>query len=153
LQLDAQFPKKSEEALSFSWTASAMLSGVRSLASTDPIPNLALALLCGHGIECALKALLAQSGLNSEELRRKPYGHDLLELWKATLSKGFQIESPPPLFLECLNQVYDAPFKLRYPNGSKGITLPTCEVMKAGLEDLTKIVFLEVKEFTPWPES
>jgi hypothetical protein len=147
-QLGALFPTRSPEALSFSWSANSMLHGVRTLAVSSPIPHLALALLCGHGIECALKALLAQSGIPADRLRKKPYGHDLVELWKKTSGQGFNIESPPPVFLECLNLVYSAPYHLRYPLGGNSITLPSHEVMQAGLEELTAIVYFEVLDST-----
>jgi hypothetical protein len=41
-----------------------------------------------HAIELGLKALLIKQGMSADELRRHPYGHDLVRLYEAAKQRG-----------------------------------------------------------------
>jgi hypothetical protein len=124
------------EAQGFRVAAQAMLAGAGPLLQVDPVPNIALTLLCGHGTEAALKALLSESGLTAEELSEKPYGHKLVTLWGHAAARGCPLPMPVPEWVEHLNRVHAYPYSLRYPLKFHAIVLPNQNAMLAGLEFL-----------------
>jgi hypothetical protein len=141
-QLEDLIIQKPTEALGYSWAANQMLYGARALFEAEPFPLLAFTLLCGHGMECALKALLSQRGMSQKELSKGKYGHDLAALWSSAIATR---EEPMPAWVDQLNRVYSAPYKLRYPLGFNGLALPNSQSLLEGLEVLLRIVFEEVK--------
>ena len=133
------------EAQCFRVAAEAMLAGARPLANVAPQPSLALTLLCGHGTESALKALLAQTGLTAAQLSHSPYGHNLVALWDKAISARAPVANPRPQWLDHLHRVYATPFHLRYPLGFHGIVLPNMQLMLAGFESLVLAAVEEIK--------
>jgi hypothetical protein len=128
------------EARGFLAAAESMLAGAKPLLKVAPIPVVATTLLCGHGTEAALKAILAQTGLKTAVLSKPPYGHDLLALWEsAHAASGAALPIPRPQWVEHLHRVHAAPYHLRYPLGFHAIVLPNQELMITGLELLVGI--------------
>lgn len=144
-QLEDDYIQRPTEAQGYRVAAEAMLAGARPLSKVVPLPTIALTLLCGHGTETALKALLAQGGLGEKELSRSPYGHDLIFLWEKAIESGAKVAAPRPQWVEHLNGVYKAPFSLRYPLGFNGILLPNQQLVAAGLEELVRAVVEAVR--------
>src|SRR5262245_33170302 len=119
--LDAVVIANPTEAHGYLIAAQGMLAGAQLLEKVQPIPAIALTLLCGHACEAAVKALLAQSGMSGATLSRFPYGHDILYLWQSAENLGHPFPSPQPDWVAQLHRVYDRPFHLRYPLGFHGI--------------------------------
>ena len=139
------FIQRPTEAQGYRAAAQAMLEGARPLSKVNPVPNIALTLLCGHGTEAALKALLAESGLTAEVLSKRPYSHEIINLWEAAAKSGIALPEPRPLWVAQLDRVHTAPYKLRYPLGFHMLVLPDQEGMLDGLHLLVKIVNETVK--------
>lgn len=116
--------------------AKEMLVGARSLLNVDPLPTFAITLLCGHGVEAALKSLLTQKGLTPDELKHKPYGHNLIALWNQAVERGAKVDASVPEWINHLNRLVIRPNTLRYPLGVHGVVLPNQQDMVAGLERL-----------------
>jgi hypothetical protein len=77
--------------------AKSMDIGIRILAQSLPEATLPLAILCGQASECGLKALLSHSGIKTNMLRSKSFGHNLVALWIAAASSAnLQPSCPPP---------------------------------------------------------
>jgi hypothetical protein len=130
---------KPTEAQGYLVAAQGMLTGAQPLEKVQPIPAIALTLLCGHACEAALKALLTQSGMSAAILSRVPHGHDILYLWQSAESNGHPLPSPQPDWVAQLHRVYDRPFQLRYPLGFHGIVLPNQSAMLKGTEGLVSL--------------
>ena len=127
------------EAQGYRASAQAMLDGARPLIRVKPIPTLALTLLCGHGTESGLKALLAENGISSELLMKSPYGHNLINLWNKAASLGVKLPSPRPAWVEHLDRVHGHKYKLRYPLGFHAIVLPSQTDMLERLEQVASL--------------
>ena len=124
------------EAQGYLAAAQGMLAGALPLEHVKPLPVFALTLLCGHACEAALKAILAKSGITAEKLKRPPYGHDIIYLWKSAKKLVLALPDPQPDWVAQLDRVYDNPFHLRYPLGFHGIVLPNQIAMLRGTESL-----------------
>ena len=133
------------EAQGYLVAARVMLAGALPLEHVTPSPAHALTLLCGHSCEAALKALLSHSGIKADVLSKRPYGHDLLHLWKSAENLGVPLPSPMPPWVGQLDSVYDRPFHLRYPLGFHGIALPDQTGMLRGVESLFSLAESLVK--------
>lgn len=96
-----------------------LLHGVKALAATDPMPAMALALLCAHSLECALKAYLTRDG-DDRHVRDAKIRHNLNGLWALAVSEGLEIDATPPFWADRLSGLHDAPFALRYLEGERG---------------------------------
>jgi hypothetical protein len=116
--------------------AKSMDIGIRILAQSLPEATLPLAILCGHASECGLKALLSHSGIKTNVLRSKSFGHNLVALWIAAASCANLQPSVPPAWIEQLGRVHGEPYILRYPIGVHGIVLPATQPMLAGTAEL-----------------
>lgn len=99
-------------------------------------------MLCGHGAEAALKALLAHSGLTEKTLSKKPFGHDLISLWSEAASVS-GMPATPPDWIHYLNRVH-ATYRLRYPLGFHAIVLPHQQLMVQGLEQLVSVAAAQI---------
>jgi hypothetical protein len=130
------FIRKPTDAEGFLAVARAMLVGARILASASQVPAIALSHLCGHAAESALKAMLSQVGVSTEDLRKKELGHKLTNLWERAVSEGISLPISPDSWLEQLHRVHVAPYTLRYPLGLHGIVLPNSADMLRGVEEL-----------------
>jgi len=125
--------------------ANAMLSGARTLGKTTPVSNFALTLLCGYASECALKAMLSQSGVHTNKLKSPALGHQLIKLWSIAVEKGIDLPTSPQQWIEHINRVHAAPHHLRYPLGLHAMVLPNQESMLDGVEQLCSIANACVK--------
>lgn len=119
--------------------AYAMLPGVRVLAEASPLPALPLAMVSAHALECGLKAYLSRDG-DDTLLKKKEVRHNLNELWSLAFSQGLNIESPPPRWVDCLSQLHNKPYYLRYSTGIDGMTTPAPEPMTTELAAIIKQV-------------
>jgi hypothetical protein len=144
-QLEGMRIQQPTEAQGYLVAAEAMLSGALPVSKTSPLPAIALTLLCGHGTEAALKALLAQAGLTAAVLSRHPYGHDLITLWEKAVANGARLISPRPQWVDHLHRVHAAPHHLRYPLGFQAIVLPNQQAMLEGLRQLVLATKATVK--------
>jgi hypothetical protein len=82
-----------------------------------------------HAIELALKAFLIGKGYTEESLRSKPFGHDLVELYKAAQSKGLVLATPDADgLIDWINEWHFYSVKIRY-EFTKDRQLPTCAVL------------------------
>jgi hypothetical protein len=124
----------------FLGAAESTLEGVRVLAAADRIPAVAITLLGGHSLECALKSFLAKSGLSDKALSKPPFGHDVIRLWTEAASRGLAIPSSPPDWVAQLARVYSAPHVARYPMGVHALVLPNSQALAGGVEALVKQV-------------
>lgn len=116
-----------------------MIMGVRVLADAPSTPNLALALVASHVLECTLKAYLTRDG--SDSLVMSPdIRHNLCRLWSLSHAQGLGVPSTIPNWIMTLSQVHGSPYHLRYSTGVHGISLPGPEPMTTELESLLDLV-------------
>jgi hypothetical protein len=125
---------------SFFGAAESYLEGVRALIKAQPTPALALTLVAGHTLECALKAFLAKTGVSENELRRRKFGHNIAALWQEAENRGLPLQSPRPAWVDQLTRVYNQPFIARYPMGVHAIVLPNQVALSNGAEDVINTV-------------
>ena len=82
-----------------------------------------------HAIELGLKAFLAGAGYTDEELRNKPLGHNLVELYNEAKAKGLNLVTPyANELIEWINEWHCDGVKIRY-EFVEDRTLPMCEVL------------------------
>ncbi len=94
--------------------------------------------LYSHAIELTLKAFLRARGLTALELGRRPWSHDLRNLWAGCFERGFTLDlharSNTCAVVEALAP-YAATYEFRYVQiGAK--TLPTLGVVREAAETL-----------------
>jgi hypothetical protein len=118
--------------------ALALLPGIDALMKADPVPSLPLALLTAHATECGLKAALSLNG-DDRAVRDRDVMHNLVKLWQMALPR-LPVRSVPPDWLTTLGGLHIKPYYLRYSEGVHAISLPSPEVMVAGLKELLKRV-------------
>lgn len=105
-------------------TAVSLLPGVELLGTTTKGTSVSRALTAGFALECALKAFLANAGFTENELRKKPWLHDLEALWGEAEKRGLKLPSKAPSWVELLNSLHNSPYHLRYPTKVNGLVLP-----------------------------
>ena len=91
--------------------------------------------LAAWAAECALKSILAASGLDEDTLRKSPYGHDIRALWKAAEEVQPAL-GPLPKWAEVLAELHVSPFHLRYHSKVHGMQMPNAESAVTGLKAL-----------------
>lgn len=133
------------DAQCFLGVAREMLRGVRHLAEIDPIPSLALTLLCGHTCECALKSILSFNGISKKSLRNSPYRHSIIFMWNEVSNLPFSFINNKPDWVSQLDRVFDAPYTVRYPIGLHAVVLPDQKAMTNGTESLVTLAEQIVK--------
>jgi hypothetical protein len=69
--------------------------------------------LIGQSIELALKAFLLHSGVSMKILRNKPYGHDLVKLFRASMEKNLIDDSIKSNEILGLVELLCGPYKER----------------------------------------
>ncbi len=121
-------------------TAEALMPAARLLAVATEAPGTALTLVSGHILECLLKAFLSKNGVPRKELIRKPFHHNLCELWQRSVQLGCPVGPAFPSWAERLNKLYDDPYLLRYPEGRHVLVLPGAQPMTAELGGLLEVV-------------
>lgn len=96
-----------------------LLHGAKALAVANPMPAMALALLCAHSLECTLKAYLTRDG-DSSQVRNAGIRHNLNGLWALAVANGLGVNATPPFWADRLSELHDSPFALRYLEGERG---------------------------------
>lgn len=119
--------------------AQSMMHGVKVLATSTPLPALALALVAAHVLECLLKAYLSRDG-SDKALKSPDVRHDLNALWAMAFAQGLRIVELPPHWVNCLSCLQKSPYYLRYSTGVHGIGTPGVEPMTSELATLLEIV-------------
>lgn len=112
---------------SFVLTARQLWSGAQVLADSEIVTTLPGALLVAQALEGALKAVLWAAGRVASELSRRPFGHDLEALWKASAESGLAVSVMPPDWCALLNTLHAPPFHGRYPSGMNGHVTPNAK--------------------------
>lgn len=112
---------------SFVLTARQLWQGAQVLADSEVTTTLPGALLVAQALEGALKAVLWTAGRVALELSRRPFGHDLEALWKASADSGLAIPPLPPDWCVLLNTLHAPPFHGRYPSGLNGFVTPSAK--------------------------
>lgn len=123
-----------EEDQSFFVAADDFFKAAKLLYGEREAPTRAIAFLCGQATECYLKALLRNAGIDTEALRKKPYGHNLENLWASAQTKGLVPQAPS--WLGKLNKVHNFPYEGRYPMGLNMQVYPDPNQMMPGIQDL-----------------
>jgi hypothetical protein len=86
-------------------------------------------ILTFHALELALKAFLAKNGLTNDQLRTKPYGHDLHSLYGEACKHGLSISIlNVAVTIEWINEYHDKGALLRY-DFENPRALPMCETL------------------------
>jgi hypothetical protein len=127
----------------FLTVAVGLMPGATVLAAAPPPESaMALALVSGQILECSLKAFLSKCGLDEEKLKRT-FGHNLLDLWRESVTKGLRISATPPHWAETLNSLHyslrNSP-TLRYPMGLNVLLLPNAQETTSELRNLIDTV-------------
>ena len=133
----SDFIAKPTEAQGYLVAAQGMLAGATPLGNLATVPVLALTLLCGHSCEAALKAILCKGGISAVDLSKRPFGHNILTLWKRADSVASL--PPQPDWVAQLASVYDRPFHLRYPLDFHFIVLPNNQQLLIGTSTLVQL--------------
>lgn len=82
-----------------------------------------------HAIELGLKAFLIGKGYTEETVRLKPYGHDLVELFKAAKAKGLVLATTnADELIEWVNEWHCSDVKICY-KFTEERALPMCETL------------------------
>jgi HEPN domain-containing protein len=131
-----QFTHTEEDA--FFAVAQELMKGARVLALSGS--DYALTFLCCHILECLLKAFLSKMGLTEAELKKKPFGHNLLNLWNEAIKKGLLDFSDPPSWVNILDRLHCDHYILRYPMGLIVVGYPAIEPMMTDLEKLFLVI-------------
>src|SRR5262245_52004010 len=74
-------------------------------------------ILVFHAVELGLKAFLIRQGVAEEDLRRPPYGHDLVKLYEDAKARGLSLQSPEAdakVWLEWINEWHNKGVRIRY---------------------------------------
>jgi hypothetical protein len=117
-----------------------MLQGARVLVASEPVPAVALSLLCAHALECTLKAYLSRSGDDSRLTGGPRLRHNLTALWSLAETEGLEVPTPAPDWLATLSGLHNKPYYLRYSTGVNGLVLPKPEPMVEGVSVLLAVV-------------
>lgn len=103
------------------------LAAAKQITLPDTTP---VFILTFHAIELVLKAFLARSGMNAEQLAKRPYGHNLVKLYDEAKGRGLSINLPNvDDMLACINKFHYGEGKgspVRY-EFAEVRTLPICE--------------------------
>ena len=133
---------------SFLMTANQLLAGATALADLNLPAALPGALLSAQALENGLKALLWTTGSTTSDLRKQPFGHDLVTLWKEAELKGLLAESPPDWCI-LLNSLHAFPYKGRYPSCLNGFQTPNAKATVAQLVTILNLATSAVQK-APW---
>lgn len=110
-----------------------LMRGAQLLAAVDPesvaAAAPALTMLAGQILESLLKAFLVKRGLIADDLKKKPFGHDLKNLWQRARSEGMPIAIALPAWATHLQELHAGEYVLRYPMGLHGMGYPPAQPM------------------------
>jgi hypothetical protein len=80
-----------------------------------------------HAIELGLKAFLVKQGLTEDQLRRKPFGHNLIGLFEEAKRRGLALDlANADEFIAWVNEWHCEGVKIRY-DFTEARTLPMCQ--------------------------
>lgn len=86
-------------------------------------------ILTFHALELGLKAFLAKSGLSNDELRKKPFSHNLVNLYGEACKRGLSISlHKVEETIEWINEYHDQGALLRY-DFAQTRELPMCATL------------------------
>ena len=117
--------------------AQSLMPAMKTLADSQQC--FALTFLAAHVLECLLKAYLSRNG-SDKMVRQPPLRHNLNRLWAETSVQGLGISTSPPGWADCLSQLHNAPYYLRYSTAVNGLVLPAAEPMVSELEHILELV-------------
>lgn len=101
-------------------------------------PDSPIEFLHWHAIELFLKAYLLADGLSEDELRRKPFGHNVQALATEAVKRGLQLTAKDRSLVSFMPNT-DAMIELRYLKvGVK--TVPVIEEIEATCKSLYRLV-------------
>jgi hypothetical protein len=85
-------------------------------------------ILVFHAAELSLKAFLAKKGMTAQDLKRRPFGHDLGELYKEAKKHGLALTSSDAEgYLDAMNQNHrDGTIRYEF---AETRTLPMCDLL------------------------
>jgi hypothetical protein len=93
-----------------------------------------------HAIELGLKAFLIRRGLTEDELKKKPYGHNLVGLYKKAVGMGLVLHSEnADDLISWINEWHNDGVKIRYDFSSQR-TLPMCVLLFPLAEEIINSV-------------
>ncbi len=97
-----------------------LLPGIKLLAAGEHLDvGHSLAMLCGHALECALKAYVAHA---TSAKTAKDQGHDIAKLWQLATESRFA-ECPMPDWVAKLHGLH-SDYSVRYLDVDMGIVWP-----------------------------
>ena len=86
-------------------------------------------ILTFHALELGLKAFLAKHGLTNEQLRKKPFSHNLVNLYNEACKRGLSISLPNiEDTIAWINEYHDQGSLLRY-DFTNARELPMCTTL------------------------
>jgi hypothetical protein len=136
-------PVKPHEA--FFSAAESLLTGAGIIAESGQNASVAFTFLCGQATECFLKAFLSHRGFDLDTLKSAAFRHDIGKLWSAAMSRALPLGDPMPPWADCLDELHDNPYYLRYPMGLHGIVLPGIDPMLSELQRIREMVRSAIK--------
>jgi len=82
-----------------------------------------------HAIELGLKAFLISKGVTEKQLRKRPFGHDLVHLYEEAKTRGMLLNIPnTDDLISWINEWHCDEVKIRY-DFKQARTLPICNAL------------------------
>lgn len=114
-------------------------AGLRAQWETDRRFALPAVMLIAHAIELYLKAWLSEKGVTTQELRRRPYGHDLTTLFAEAKTRGLIEPARPPQqsFQDMIESFaeHHGDYSFRYPDSGWTYNVPQMDIVFDVLND------------------
>lgn len=126
-----------------------LLHGAEGLAP-DNNSSYACLFLVAHATECALKAILARSGLTEKRLRAPGLAHNIESLWSLAVAEWPAIGEIPD-WAAILSTLHDGPYHLRYLSKVHGISTPNARTATDGLKYLVEQMDIALRAI-PMPQ-
>jgi len=94
--------------------------------------------LYSHSLELTLKAFLRAKGISNEELGKRKFGHNLINIWTECVARGMTLDVPKQLEAVAMVKAlapFAASYEFRYiQTGAK--KLPTLDAVRRAAEML-----------------
>jgi hypothetical protein len=119
----------------FRQLAGECLGGAQALQAPYP-HSIGQYILTAHALELALKSFLAKRGLSDKKLQKKPFGHNLVNLYEEARKRGLSISLNEDTNIQWLGEYHNVP--LRYEFRTR--ELPPCDVFFPIVEAILKAV-------------
>lgn len=125
--------------VSYTSVVYSLLPSAKHLSNFGIDHSIAVSLLAGQIIECALKSYLARNNFNTTQLKNRATGHSIAYLWNAVS----EIEHSPldkaiPTCIETLATLHDKPFFLRYQEKVNVVVTPNPRVLIDTVESIVQ---------------